>query len=403
MSHSPILISRRALCAGTALGAGLAASGLAEAKKPQFSVIFHFPKGEAPVNYPLNSHDGRFPDSQYNRLNIITATHGWRLNYNTGFDNLNDAYDVPNATCSHMIALRETPLAGESAEWGSFPKGFGTQTLGGKHGSGSVFWWHTTKRHFIHDLYTFDPDGSAGLHPKGGLIKGFDGAMYGTTFEGGAHSVGTIFRITEEGVLSVLHHFDPLAGEGFRPTQPPTAGADGNYYGVTEGGGEIYSGSLYRMAPDGTLTTLYSFNPNVDGAMPHGPLTLSPDGMFYGMTAFGGKHNGGTIFSLSHAGVFTVLHSFNLHDGFEPTGSLCALPDGTLYGSCSKGGAFNRGSVFKFHPAERRLVTRHDFAADGSEGATPMAGFCLASNGYLYSTARDGGAHSGGTLFRIAP
>lgn len=398
MSPQPVSpsvnLSRRALCAAPLIGAGLSLAGLAEAKKPEFAVIFDFPAGEAPTIRPTNSTDGH---RTMNRLNIITASRGWRLNYNTGFSNGNYAYDVHSPTFSHMTLLQGT-------EGGGFwPKGYGTETAGGKHGSGSIFWWYQSNRHFIHDLYTFDPDGKAGLHPMGGVIEGFDGAMYGTTHDGGNEGVGTIFRITPQGELSVLHHFSGMNREGFRPTQGLTRGADGNYYGATETGGELYVGSLYRMTPDGTLTTLFSFDFDRSGMGPHGALTLSPDGMLYGLTGFGGKYGGGTLFSLSHDGEFQRLHSFAPADGTRPMGELYALPDGTLYGTCSADGAGGRGTVFKFHPEHRKLVVRHHFAADGSEGGAPMAGFELASNGYLYSTAKDGGAHGGGTLFRIAP
>jgi uncharacterized repeat protein (TIGR03803 family) len=388
------MLTRRELCVSTLLGAGLGASGLAEAKKPSFLVIRHFPAGESPTTYPLNSGDGH---GDHNRLNIITATHGWRLNWNTGNANSNDAYDVHSPTCSHMIA------PGGAEGGGFWPIGYGTETLGGKHGSGSVYWWYTSNRHYIHDLYTFDPDGSAGLHPMGGLIVGFDGAMYGTTHEGGQHGVGTIFRITTAGELTVLHHFDHTAGEGFGPTQCLTAGPDGHYYGVTRDGGAQAQGALYRMAPDGTVTTLFSFDFEHTGRRPHGALTLSPDGRLYGLARLGGAHGGGTLFALGTDGSFTRLHSFREEDGIKPMGSLYALPDGTLYGTCSQGGTGGRGTVFKFHPAHRKLVVRHAFAADGSEGATPMAGFCLASNGYLYSTCRDAGQFDGGTIFRMAP
>lgn len=394
MSTQAISLSRRAVCAAPLIGAGLSLAGLAEAKKPEFAVIFNFPTGEAPTVRPTNSTDGH---RTMNRLNIITATRGWRINYNSGFNNGNDAYDVHSPSFSHMILL-------QGAEGGGFwPKGYGTETAGGKHGSGSIFWWYQSNRHFIHDLYTFDPDGSAGLHPRGGLIEGFDGAMYGTTMEGGQNQLGTIFRITTAGDLTVLHHFTGTDGAGFRPTQCLTRGADGNYYGATRSGGELYAGALYRMTPGGTVTPLFSFNGHDSGWLPEGALTLSPDGLLYGLASLGGVHNGGTLFSLSPDGQFRRLHSFSAEDGVMPIGELYALPDGTLYGSCAAGGAGGRGTVFKFHPRHRKLVVRHHFAADGSEGGNPRAGFELASNGYLYSTAKDGGAFGGGTLFRIAP
>lgn len=396
MPSRTAMLTRRELCAASLLAAGLGAGGVAQAKKPSFKVIFHFPTGEAPVNHPLNSGDGH---GQTNRLNIITATTGWRLNYNTGFSNDNAGWYTYRPTSSHLISLTDAEGGG------SFPKCYGTETLGGAAASGSVIWWHTTKRHFVHNLVIFDRQGADGLHPMGGVIKAFDRSMIGTTHDGGRHGVGTVFRCTIDGTLSVLHHFDPAASEGFRPTQAPTAGPDGHYYGATEGGGSAYAGALYRMAPDGTMTTLYAFEADgsPSGRLPHGPLVLGPDGLLYGLASAGGKHDGGTLFSLSPDGRFTCLHHFKEEHGITPMAGLAALADGTLYGTCSQGGEYGRGTVFKFDPVQRKLVVRHHFAQGGGEGATPMSSLTLASNGYLYGTARDGGHEGGGTLYRIAP
>jgi uncharacterized repeat protein (TIGR03803 family) len=394
-----VSLARRRLCSASLLGAGLAASGLAEAKKAPFRVIFDFPSGEAPVNHPLNSGDGH---GQLNRLNIITATKGWRLNYNTGFANDNDAIRLHGPTCSHLISL-DGAEGGEGG--GSFPKCFGTETLGGAAGSGAVIWWHTTNRHWVHHLAIFDRHGADGAHPMGGVIKAFDGQMIGTTHDGGAHGVGTVFRCTTAGVISVLHHFDPDAFEGFRPTQAPTATADGLYHGATEGGGRAHGGALYSMAPDGTMTTLYSFEDDDphSGRLPHGPLTVGPDGVLYGLASEGGRYAAGTLFSHSPSQGFKVLHHFSGDDGLRPMGGLTALPNGTLYGTCSQGGQYGHGTVFKFRLEQAKLVVHHHFSLHDGDGATPMSSLTLASNGCLYGTARDGGREGGGTLYRVAP
>lgn len=382
MTCLSIDLRRRQLCVGTALGAGLSMSGLAHAKKPEFAVILDFPAGEAPTQTPINN--GRY-------LCIMANTRGWRIYPNTGRNKREGAVrNVYHGTYSSMIAL-----AGVS--W----VGYGTQTLGGSHKAGTVYWWRLD-RHWVHDFYTFDHRGGEGLHPMGGLVQGFDAAMYGTTHDGGAAGAGTIFRLTRTGEFAVLHSFDPASGGGLHPTQCLTKGPDGNYYGATESGGAFDQGTLYRMTPDGTVTTLFSFNTGASGQKPHGALTLGADGLLYGLTALGGDQLGGTLFSLSPDGAFEVLHSFGPGDGTQPMSNLLAWPDGTLYGTCSQGGEFGRGTVFKFHPAHRKLVVRHHFAADGSEGASPMSALMVGTNGYLYGTARDGGADGGGTLYRIA-
>ena len=69
-------------------------------------------------------------------------------------------------------------------------------------------------------------------------------------------------------------------------------------------------------------------------------IVSKQSGCFYGTTATGGKHDGGTVFRLTPEGVFTTLHSFTGSlDGFLPEASLVLGPDGNFYGTTSAGGA----------------------------------------------------------------
>ncbi|HEV8689453.1 MAG TPA: choice-of-anchor tandem repeat GloVer-containing protein [Ideonella sp.] len=397
----PLSINRRALCAGAALAAGLGFTGLAHASKRKFRLMFDFPAGSAPVTRPTNCQHPRRRD-ELNKLYVSTANQGWRLGITVGGGSSPryNVWDIDRPDYSHILALRHESDAFEPL--GLWPLCYGTVTTGGGRRTGSIYWVQEAKRHHARELVAFDPHGSQGVHPMGGLIKGFDGAMYGTTSGGGAHGVGTVFRVTTAGELSALHHFDPSLQEGARPTQAITAGPDGNYYGVTNDGGALLQGALFRMAPDGSMDTLHSFDAASEGGRPVAALALGADGRLYGVTSEGGKHRGGTLFALGTDGSVEILHHFNAEDGMAPMGTLLALEDGALVGTCSQAGAGGNGTIFKQFPSGK-LIVRHAFAADGSEGAHPMAGLDLAINGYLYGTARDGGAHGGGTLYSIAP
>jgi uncharacterized repeat protein (TIGR03803 family) len=101
--------------------------------------------------------------------------------------------------------------------------------------------------------------------------------------------------------FNVLHTFDGMDGDG---SNALVQGADGNFYGTTfEGGANAacYSGStcgtVFKITPSGTLTTMHSFN-STDGATPWAGLVQDTDGTFYGTTAYG-ANNDGTVFSLS--------------------------------------------------------------------------------------------------------
>jgi len=84
-----------------------------------------------------------------------------------------------------------------------------------------------------------------------------------------------------------------------------------NLYGTTVAGGSTGAGTVFRVTPEGVLTTLFTFN-NTNGPHPNG-LVLANDGTFYGTTAFGGTNSFGTIFNVTTNGVFTTLFQFPLH------------------------------------------------------------------------------------------
>lgn len=398
MSSTTFRLQRRSLCAASLLAAGLSSTGLAHASKRKFRLIWDFPAGSAPVNRLVNTTAPRV--HVLDRQSIITANGGYHLMLSGGISKY-EAFNIDRPDHSDMLIPSQ--VEDERTPGGFWPVAYGTVTTGGGRRTGTIYWWESNKRHLVHTLATFDPHGSQGRYPKGGLMLGFDGAMYGTTSDGGAHGVGTVFRVTTSGELSVMHDFDPALQEGARPTQTLTAGPDGNYYGVTNDGGALLQGALFRMAPDGTMTTLHALDADTDGGRPVAALTLAGDGRLYGVTTSGGKHRGGTLFAMSTDGTLEVLHHFQAAEGTVPMGTLLALPDGSLAGTCTLGGAGGNGTVFKFMPGSGKLVVRHAFAADGSEGSHPVAGLNLAINGYLYGTTRDGGANGGGTAYSVAP
>lgn len=154
---------------------------------------------------------------------------------------------------------------------------------------------------------TLCPDGFA----PGGLVQGTDGNFYGTTAAGGGtenlypYGSGTVFKITPAGLLTTLHTFCTQTGcpDGATPVGL-VRGTDGNFYGITEKGGSSSTcnyiggcGTVFRITPQGTLITLYSFD-SASGYLPNG-MVQGTNGSFYGTTAVGGTKNDGTVFSLS--------------------------------------------------------------------------------------------------------
>ena len=128
-------------------------------------------------------------------------------------------------------------------------------------------------------LHTFAGYSTDGASPYAGLVQATDGNFYGTTYAGGTSGncqggCGTVFRITPGGTLTTLHSFDWY--DGASPTGALVQGNDGNFYGTTYGGGaEPRVGTVFKITPGGALTTLYSFCAQAnctDGQQPYAGL-----------------------------------------------------------------------------------------------------------------------------------
>jgi uncharacterized repeat protein (TIGR03803 family) len=122
--------------------------------------------------------------------------------------------------------------------------------------------------------------------------------------------------------FKTLHNFD-FSIDGADPEAGLVQGADGNFYGTTYEGGTHGDGTVFKITPGGTLTVLHSFD-GTDGFETQSGLVLATDGNFYGTTRLGGAHGDGTVFKITPAGTFTTLHSFNGTDGAEVIAGLGA-------------------------------------------------------------------------------
>lgn len=220
---------------------------------------------------------------------------------------------------------------------------YGTTQYGGANGDGTIF--RITSAGKLTTLHSFD--GTDGYIPAG-LIQATNGTFYGATYQGGTTGQGTIFKMTSAGVVTTLYNFCSLSScaDGTNPNMPPTQGADGNFYGVTNNYGANGLGTFYKMTANGSLKTLYTFCSMagcLDGANPYGGVIQATDGNFYGTTYSGGSNDDGTIFKITSTGKETVLYSFCAQtacpDGALPFGGLLQDTNGTFYGTTYYGGS----------------------------------------------------------------
>lgn len=263
----------------------------------------------------------------------------------------------------------------------------GTALLGGAGGFGTVFAADFSGT--LQVVYSFlgPPEGSA---PVGGLLQASDGLLYGTAAFGGDSGRGTIFRLDLPGNLTRLHSFDGPA-DGGSPDASLIQASDGDLYGTASAEGPGGRGTLYRISTAGLFTMLHGFS-GADGDWPHASLVEAADGDYYGTTLAGGEDNLGTVFRIDGSGVFATLHEFSGPDGAAPYAGLVQAADGRFYGT-TVGSFPSPGNVFRME-ASGAITTLHLFGSP--EGGTSGGGLLLASDGNFYGA-------TGSSVFRIDP
>ena len=251
-------------------------------------------------------------------------------------------------------------------------------------------------------LYNFTgrTDGAFSI---GGLAAGSDGNFYGATYQGGDRNFGTIYRISPLGTLTTIYNFQGT-GDGENPYSTLVKGADGNFYG-TSTLGDAGFGTAFRITPAGALTTLHAFTSGEGGSSFDG-LTLGGDGNFYGTTVGGdsGNVNGGgygAAYRMTPAGAVTVLHTFiNGNDGAFPQAGLTEGTDGNLYGASYSGRAIGQGAVF-------RITRTGDFSVlsnyTNDQAGHLQEAMLLGKDGNFYGTTFYGGSSANGVVFKLTP
>lgn len=277
---------------------------------------------------------------------------------------------------------------------------YGTTGSGGASDSGVLFVLHPKGNKYKYAvLHDFD-GATEGSSLRGNLIADGLGNLYGTALFGGPGSSGSVFEYSPDGKVTVLHAFNGT-DDGEYPEHGVVRDSAGNLYGVTAfGPGIDGNGTVYKIAPDGTFTTLHSFTGGADGGFLYGGLAIDRQGNLYGSTVDGGANNAGTVFKLAPDGTLTTLYNFTGgKDGNGPEGDMLRVGK-HLYSTASQGGdpSCNCGVIYEIKPNGGERVL-HTFK--GGDGGGYSAG--LIHNGRtLYGTTASGGANSGGVAFRLS-
>ena len=289
---------------------------------------------------------------------------------------------------------------------------YGTTQSGGLYNDGTIFSLGTNGA--LTTLFSFN--GTNGAMPRAGLIQDAHGVFYGTTQLGGSNGAGTVFSMIPDGALNSIYSFASNS-DSVGPFTSLAQDAAGNFYGATSNNAMPGDGNIFKMTPDGALTTLYSFSGGLDGALPVGALTPGPDGNFYGMTGTGGASTNGNVFKITPEGLLTTIYSFTGGaDGFLPSGQLAQGTDGNFYGVTEYNqiqGLQFYGTIFKITPGGAlTTLCALNPVETLSGGTNPVAGLIQASDGNFYGTTSSGfylndegtiidSTH--GTVFRVTP
>jgi uncharacterized repeat protein (TIGR03803 family) len=350
---------------------------------------------------------------------LVQATDGnlYGTTTNGGANDLGVAFKITTSgTIKTLYSFGPDSLDGQNptAELIQSTNGslYGTTSLGGSHGDGTVF--KMTMGGSLTTLYSFCSQGgnncTDGSNPSA-LVHSTNGNFYGTTAYDGSNGYGTVFSITPSGMLTTIYSFSIT--DGYFPS-PLIQAPDGDLYG-TINGGPIGNGSFFKITLSGALKTIYKFCSKIgcsDGANPS-RLIQGADGNFYGTTEYGGSNNYGTIFKITPNGELTTLHSFcsqrGCPDGESPIAGLVQATDENLYGTTEYGGADTTdclggcGTVFKITPSGS-LTTIHSFCLGGFpciDGSNPEAPLIQETNGILYGSSTFG-VNDFGTLFSLS-
>lgn len=292
------------------------------------------------------------------------------------------------------------------SDWGNTANGsfflnddgyfYGMTHFGGTFNDGTIFKMSADGKVIMLKQFNYSVDGA---YPDGQLIKGADGYLYGLTSAGGANGYGTIFKISSGGDFNVIKNF-AFTADGSNPHGSLVLAKDGNFYGITYGGGSNGVGTIFKLTSAGVYSVIHNMTSATDGGTSYAGLTQGSDGNLYGTAYSGGKNNYGTIFKVTTGGTLTVLrHLSSATDGANPHSTLIQAKDGSFYGTCYGGGQFGNGTIFKVTASGNYSVVKNFNA--GVDGGYPYSGLMQNSDGNFYGITRSGGSKSGGTIYKL--
>jgi uncharacterized repeat protein (TIGR03803 family) len=306
---------------------------------------------------------------------------------------------------------------------------YGTTAIGGSSNAGTVYEMKNSSGTWSESvLYNFAGGTGDGGGPFSAVIVS-GGVLYGTTFYGGSNLDGTVFSLTPPSpwTEAILYNFGASASDGQNPHSALLDAGSGVYYGTTYNGGSDSSGTVYELKDSSgtwTETVIYTFTGGSDGSNPHPAVIMDSSGALYGTTVFGGANSKGTVYKLTPGGggswTESVLYSFGASssDAAIPlAGVVFGSTQSVLYGATTKGGgssgcSYGCGTVYKLTLSGGTWSESILYAFTGyanSDGEDPYSDITY-SGGWIYGTTYSGGTSANcsdtngcGTVYALQP
>lgn len=281
---------------------------------------------------------------------------------------------------------------------------YGTTQAGGKFGGGTIYEFTTSQ--VLKVRHTFDGNAGDGEKPLQGLVRTDAGALYGAAAGGAIDTNGSVFEINRAGVYVTRYKFQS-AGDGHCPFSSVAVDSKGNVYGtvIGSGFGGDPNGAVWKLSMQNMLTPIHVFGDGQsglpDGEYPDQAPVVDAAGNVYGTSMImSGSDYAGVVWKIDTTAKFTVVHQFTgKADGYGPNGPLMINTDGNLYGTTASGGGTTAkpgyGTLFRITPAGLFSVI-HTFTG-GSDGSGPTGTLAHDSTGAIY------GATAAGTVYKMKP
>lgn len=272
--------------------------------------------------------------------------------------------------------------------------------------NGSLFSYDPQTNIFIKK---FDFDGSVnGSYPIGASMQASNGLLYGVTNWGGTNGKGVLFSYDPiNNIFAKKYDFDN-SSNGISPGAHLVQAPNGLLYGMTVGNDSLFSYNIENNVF--TKEVLFPLETSTVsmGYSPVGNLTLSADGLLYGHLYSGGNYGNGTLFSYNPATKnFTKKINYapdnNPVNGQHPYSDILKASNGLFYGITRYGGEIGFGVLFSYNPSTNIYTKKVDLSLAHGGGQISFGNLTQSSNGIIYGLTTFGGTNNSGILFSYDP